>query len=83
MCCHLQARAQRAEPEQLIDRERLGDALDLRDSQRLELEIALRELVGGFAHEDGRERRHGLHPRGNVDRVPHWVIVGVQVVLTD
>ncbi|MCY1266955.1 hypothetical protein D9M70_153810 [compost metagenome] len=81
--CHLQARAQCPQTKHFIDRERLGDAFELGLSQRLELEVPLRELVGGFAHENGRGRGHRLHPRSNVDRVPHRVIVGVQVVLAD
>ncbi|MCY1360401.1 hypothetical protein D9M68_629650 [compost metagenome] len=80
---HLQSRTQRAETVQLIDLLRLGDAFHVGGAQRLELEVPLRKPVGGFAHQNGGRRGHRLHPRGDVDGVPHRVIVGVQVVLAD
>ncbi|MNS82851.1 hypothetical protein D3C72_1166090 [compost metagenome] len=80
---HLQARAQRPDAGQFVDGQRHGNALDLRNAQRLEGEIAFGKPLCGLADEDRRERRHGLHPRRDVDGVADRIVVRVQIVLAD
>ena len=79
----LQPGAQRAEAEHFEDGQRLGQPLDRRGAKRLECEIALGQLVGVFARDDGAGHRDAFHARSDVDRVPHRVIVSVQVVGAD
>ncbi|MNY31513.1 hypothetical protein D3C86_1656790 [compost metagenome] len=83
MCRHLQPGPQRAEAQDLVDIERLGDSLDLNRPQCLEIKVSIGQSICRFAHQDGRERGHRLHPGCNVNRMPHRVVVGTQVVLAD
>ena len=80
---YLQPRAQRAETEHFEHGDRLGQPLDRRRAERLEREIALGQLVRVFAHDDRAGHRDAFHARRDVDRVPHRVVVGVQVLGAD
>ncbi|MCY1283203.1 hypothetical protein D9M70_320760 [compost metagenome] len=80
---HLQARAQRPQAHHLVHRQRFAHALDMRGAQRRELEIALGELVRGFADQDRCRGGNPFHARGNVDGVADRIVIGMQVILAD
>ena len=80
---HLQAGAQRPDPEHLVDVQRPADALDLGRAQIAELEIALGQLVGVLAGHDGAGGGEPFQPRGQAGGVADRHVIRVQVVLAD
>src|SRR5262245_3768592 len=79
----LQARAQGSGAQHFVNGNGLGDALDLRLPQGLALEIALDQLVGALTHDHPAPTGQTLHARSQMDRVPDWGVVGVQIIFAD
>ena len=73
----LQARAQRPESRDLVDVDRLGDAFDARGAARLECEVSFDQPARIFGDRNRAGRRDGLHPRGEIGRVPDWRVFDI------
>ena len=80
---HLQAGAQRPDPEHLVDVQRPADAFDLGRAQIAELEIPLGQLAGVLADQDGPGGGEPFQPRGQAGGVADRNVIRMQVVLAD
>src|SRR5208282_2661422 len=73
----LQARAQRPESRDPVDVDRLGDAFNARGAARLEREVSFDQPTRVFSDRNRAGRRDGLHPRGEIGRVPDWSVLDI------
>jgi hypothetical protein len=75
----LQARAQRPQPNHLVNLDGLTNAFYFGWTNGLELEISLDQFTRRFAHHYRAGSRDRLHPRSEVRRVPDRRVLGVRI----
>src|SRR4030095_5749149 len=79
LCRRLESRTRRADSDQLVDLERLSQALDGHQAKGPDLDIAFDELEGAGGEPAASRRGELLHPRGQVYRLPDRRVVHVQI----